>query len=233
MSAISLHTSEHNFEQPLSFLPARWTQQKQQEGEAQQEGAPMSAGLAPEAATVHATEAATAHASGGDGGNSSGSGCPFAGLGRPTLAGNSAAVQRSFMPFSYGPRDCLGQVGAGRSNFNLRNGMREQTGHVSLCGSGPATCCSAGLRLLRLTLHRTADQLSCRRWPTWRARPCWRAWWRALRSASPPAWDPQRWVLRGGGRRWPIHLAQHSDRVMCSLEDSCLCASHAQLAASC
>lgn len=95
MSVVSLHTSEHNFEQPLRFWPERWEQLKQQ---AQQQEA---AGLVADTAAVH---------SGGNGIGGGGSGCPFAGLGRPTPAGNSAALQRSFMAFSYGPRDCLGQV---------------------------------------------------------------------------------------------------------------------------
>ncbi len=109
MSVIALHTSTHNFEQPMRFWPERWTQPKQPEQE--QDGVPHKpAGSAAGAASAHGSGSGDSSGAGGGGG------CPFASLGRPTPAGNSAALQRSFMPFSQGPRDCLGQVRAPAGN---------------------------------------------------------------------------------------------------------------------
>lgn len=111
MSVVSLHTSQNNFEQPLRFWPERWEQLRQQ---AQQQEA---AGLVADTAAVHSGGNSS---SSGSSDRSTGGGCPFAGLGRPTPAGNSAALQRSFMAFSYGPRDCLGQVRVACHHLGLK-----------------------------------------------------------------------------------------------------------------
>ena len=106
LSVIALHTSRQNFADPERFWPERWQQQRETgaagDADAASEGDANNAAAAASPAAAAAAAAAGASAAGG--------GCPFAAAGRPTPAGNSAAPQRSFMPFSHGPRDCLGQV---------------------------------------------------------------------------------------------------------------------------
>lgn len=118
LSIISVHLSPFNYVDPQRFWPERWQQQRKQgqrpEQQQQQAGVTQVAGAAPGAG-----------GSGLRGGDVEGSGnpseglagvsvCPFSGRvrGGATPAGNEDSINRSFIPFSVGANDCIGQVRA-------------------------------------------------------------------------------------------------------------------------
>lgn len=115
LSIISVHLSPFNYVDPQRFWPERWQQQRKQgqrpEQQQQQAGVTQVAGAAPGAG-----------GSGLRGGDVEGSGnpseglagvsvCPFSGRvrGGATPAGNEDSINRSFIPFSVGANDCIGQ----------------------------------------------------------------------------------------------------------------------------
>lgn len=113
MPIVAVHLSPHNFVEPERFWPERWEQQQQQQPSGETVAAsscPASMAAAEQA--QHAQQAQQAQqdtdfsASAGSGGG----GCPFGfGSGKPTPAGNSAALRQSFIPYALGPKDCIGQ----------------------------------------------------------------------------------------------------------------------------
>lgn len=98
-SVAAILTSPNNFTDSQRFWPERWAQPGAVAA-ADRVQAPTPAAAAAAAADGEGTEAAA------------GGRCPFGFSGQPTPAGNSADLKRSFPVFSYGPRDCMGQVGS-------------------------------------------------------------------------------------------------------------------------
>lgn len=90
-SIIAVHLSPFNFVDPYRFWPERWEQPAEGSSSAKvaEGGEAKPANEAPDTVAGR---------------------CPMGPLGHATPAGNSAAPGRSFMAFSYGSRDCLGQA---------------------------------------------------------------------------------------------------------------------------
>jgi cytochrome P450 len=101
LSMVAVHRSPLNFEDPHRFWPERWQHASG--------GGGSSSGSGPAApkATGDKQQEEGAAEDGQDGGAEA---AHSSIRGSPTPAGNSAAPARSFMTFSYGSHDCLGQA---------------------------------------------------------------------------------------------------------------------------
>ena len=99
LSTCALHLSQFNYTEPYRVWPERWQRQ-----EAAAEGGKAAAAVETQ------TQAGMAQQQQQQGGGMPAT--PVGGQPVPTAtpAGNSGNPGRSFMPFSFGPRDCLGQV---------------------------------------------------------------------------------------------------------------------------
>jgi cytochrome P450 len=84
MPPCAIHATQFNYVDPDRFWPERWD----------------NSDSAPGPGLAHAGEKGAAAAGARAG----------ASAGEPTPTGNSLAPARSFMPFSYGPHDCIGQA---------------------------------------------------------------------------------------------------------------------------